>query len=635
MPEIVYYLLKFAISLAVVYLFYHLILRRLTFYNWNRWYLMGYTLLSFFFAAINITPLLQQNQLDKDRTILMIPTLREQVQQYTTLSDQEPSTTSTWSRWDWTLLILGIGVSILLLQFCIRYLSYLNMRRKAALISDNGMRLYRVEGDIIPFSFGRSIFINPNLHDSRELQEIIRHEFVHVRQRHSIDIIWTELLCVFSWYNPFSWMIRKAVRQNLEFIADNKVLENGIDKKQYQYLLVKVIGNNQFSIAQKFNFSSLKKRIAMMNKMKSAGLHLVKFLFILPLAVVMLVAFRNKTADPSSALWSPFANLDNAVLVNSHPAYCDSTPVTDKNKLARVSNNFEITDKKAVITLKDGTVEKYDLTNPEDKKKFEDNYGRIFHLKGGTGAGTIFAIGDGNGIGIGTSNSNSNSNSNSSSNSNTNTNTNTNSISKSEGNGFGSNGEGDEEDHHVVICQVTCCNKAVATTVTTEPVVVTGVALTTTPSVAVNPICQKIKGESLTSVNPVTLIRTSVVNGVSLTEPVTEISPVAESHVSVIGRHGLLNTGKEEILVTISRYTTKDELETFKTQMKEKGFELNYTEIVYNDSGKLVKIRGTLKTRDNDGSFSATDFSKVILSIVKDGDRSMFKVDIKESKGVI
>src|SRR6185369_4807428 len=108
-----------------------------------------------------------------------------------------------------------------------------------------------------------------------------------------LDILWAEFICIFNWYNPFAWLIRRAVRQNLEFIADDKVLQNGIDRKQYQYLLVKVIGNNQFSIAQKFNFSSLKKRIAMMNKMKSAGVHLLKFLFILPLVAVLLVAFRN------------------------------------------------------------------------------------------------------------------------------------------------------------------------------------------------------------------------------------------------------------------------------------------------------------------------------------------------------
>jgi hypothetical protein len=88
--------------------------------------------------------------------------------------------------------------------------------------------------------------------------------------------------------------MRYAIRQNLEFLADDQVLKNGLDKKQYQYLLLKVIGNRQFSVAANFNFSSLKNRIAMMNKLKSAKLHLIKFLFILPLLAVLLISFRDK-----------------------------------------------------------------------------------------------------------------------------------------------------------------------------------------------------------------------------------------------------------------------------------------------------------------------------------------------------
>ena len=133
------------------------------------------------------------------------------------------------------------------------------MRRKAQLLSVDGMKLYQVNKNIIPFSFGNAVFINSELHSEDELREIIRHEFVHVKQRHTLDILWSEWLCIINWYNPFAWMLKRSIRQNLEFIADNKVLQNGVDRKQYQYLLLKVIGNNHFSIAPKFNFSSLKK----------------------------------------------------------------------------------------------------------------------------------------------------------------------------------------------------------------------------------------------------------------------------------------------------------------------------------------------------------------------------------------
>jgi Zn-dependent protease with chaperone function len=75
--------------------------------------------------------------------------------------------------------------------------------------------IYQVNENIIPFSFGNSIFINRQLHSEDELREIIRHEFVHVKQKHTADILWAELLCMLNWYNPFAWALKNAMRQNL------------------------------------------------------------------------------------------------------------------------------------------------------------------------------------------------------------------------------------------------------------------------------------------------------------------------------------------------------------------------------------------------------------------------------------
>jgi N-acetylmuramoyl-L-alanine amidase len=100
-------------------------------------------------------------------------------------------------------------------------------------------------------------------------------------------------MCILNWYNPFAWLLRHNLRQNLEFIADSKVIQSGIDKKQYQYSLLKVIAAPEFQIVSQFNIVSLKKRIAMMNKMPSNRVHLVKFLFVLPLLAVSLLAFRG------------------------------------------------------------------------------------------------------------------------------------------------------------------------------------------------------------------------------------------------------------------------------------------------------------------------------------------------------
>src|SRR5690606_26116499 len=150
-----------------------------------------------------------------------------------------------------------------------------------------------------------SIFINKRLHTEKELQQIIAHEFVHVRQRHTIDLLWCELLCIVNWYNPFAWLIRKAVRQNLEFIADNEVLQNGVDKKQYQYLLLRVTDAVRFTITNHFNFTSLKKRIVMMNRSRSAKIQLGRFLFVLPLMAVLMLAFRSSVSDKQHPVSKP------------------------------------------------------------------------------------------------------------------------------------------------------------------------------------------------------------------------------------------------------------------------------------------------------------------------------------------
>lgn len=421
MPLIITYLIKLSVCLAVVFLFYQLVLRKLTFYNWNRWYLLGYTLLSFYIPFINISPVLEKNEWTNSDVITWVPVIVS-------------STSNSLSTWDMIVLFVAAGVLVMLVRLIIQLLSFRRMIKKATKVSEEGMTIYQVDDNIIPFSFGNSIFINRALHNETELQEIIRHEFVHVKQKHSFDIIWGELLCLLNWYNPFAWLLKKAIRQNLEFIADHQVLEHGVDKKQYQYLLLKVIGNNHFSIANQFNFSSLKKRIAMMNKMKSAKRNLVRFLFLLPVLAIILLSFREQLSRTT-------VNEQPQELVQTiiPPAYSDTVPeqqhpnkkgyyidvkdnkgnclivIKDKNRkeVKRLlmtewnekSDYYEnlygkvpppppplptegqwteaanpdvksitVNNEKATVVLKTGKKEEYDLSDPKQKKSFEDKY---------------------------------------------------------------------------------------------------------------------------------------------------------------------------------------------------------------------------------------------------------------------
>ena len=385
MPFIFIYLLKLSISLGVVFLFYHFVLRRLTFYTWNRWYLIGYSLLCFFLPFIDISLVLEGSEIKNSPVVNWVPVLGEQI----VLRNDEQSIGLNGR--DYALLVLLAGVVAMLIRLGIQLYSIRRMRNRSSLISQDGIRIYQVDAPIIPFSFGDSIFINQHQHSLEELEEIIRHEFVHVKQKHSVDIIWGELLCLLNWYNPFAWLLKKSIRQNLEFIADRHVLEQGMDRKQYQYLLLKVIGNNHFSIANQFNFSSLKKRIAMMNKLRSAKFHLVKFMFVLPLVSVMLLAFRNewKKQEPHNVQVTATVVAGNDTIPDKLPPPPPPPPAQAINPMKDflkknpgvkdVSWAFKDDEEAAIIFVhkKDGKVEEYDIRKESVKADFISKYGAI------------------------------------------------------------------------------------------------------------------------------------------------------------------------------------------------------------------------------------------------------------------
>lgn len=354
MPVLIEYLLKVSIALAIVYLFYQLLLRRLTFYNWNRWYLIGYSFLCFVIPFLNITDFLFRHELEQAQFVQFVPVYNLKLTE----------TGFEWNEWTVSLLLIAIGMLIMGVRMLMQLFSLRKIKAKAKLLNDGEVKLFDVDEHIVPFSFNNGIYINSKLHSETELKEIIRHEFVHVKQRHSLDILLAEVLCTVLWFNPFAWFIRNAIRQNLEFIADEKVLQDGVDKKQYQYLLLKVVGNTNYSIAPNFNFSSLKNRIIMMNQIKSARVQAIRFLFVLPLIAVLLLAFRQVTEKESS--------FDQQTILIS-----DTIPAGDIKNVNVNKNNGE---KTVTITLKNGTTETYDLNNEKQLATFEEKYGKLDKL---------------------------------------------------------------------------------------------------------------------------------------------------------------------------------------------------------------------------------------------------------------
>jgi len=188
------------------------------------------------------------------------------------------------------LICISIIAAGLILKLIIRIFSIVNLKNRNKSIVINNYNIIELNiNDSIPFSFFKWIFI-PSKTNIKNLHEIIIHENEHIRQMHSIDVLVSELFCAVFWWNPFAWLLKKEIKLNLEYLADQGVLEKGFDSHEYQYALLNSSqGKTGIPITNNFNVSQLKKRITMMNKKKTPKVLSSKYLLAVPVAALLLL----------------------------------------------------------------------------------------------------------------------------------------------------------------------------------------------------------------------------------------------------------------------------------------------------------------------------------------------------------
>ena len=158
---------------------------------------------------------------------------------------------------------------------------------------EGGVRLIVLEREVAPFSWMRYIVISrKDLEEDG--REILIHEMAHIQNRHSIDLLVADICIFFQWFNPGIWLLKQELQNIHEYEADETVINEGIDAKDYQLLLIKkAVGTRLYSMANSFNHSKLKKRITMMLKEKSNPWARLKYLYVLPLAAIAVTAFAR------------------------------------------------------------------------------------------------------------------------------------------------------------------------------------------------------------------------------------------------------------------------------------------------------------------------------------------------------
>ena len=335
------YILKSAACLAVFYLFYKLLMSRDTFHRFNRFALLGLLVLSSLLplveASVNSPAAVQETMLTLEQLLLLADIQPEGE----SMAAATPSATVLWLRAALLVYLTGI-VFFIARNLCslARLGRLIRQGKREALDSylpdrkEKNVRLVVHDHDIAPFSWMHWIVIaRKDLEENG--REILIHELAHIRNRHSWDLLLADLCIFVQWFNPAAWLLKQELQNIHEYEADETVLREGVNARNYQMLLIKkAVGTRLYSMANSFNHSSLKKRITMMLKEKSNPWARAKYLYILPLAALAVTAFArpevSAVADEISAVKVIAPAVHDSIQSNVQPAVAAPSSALDQ-----------------------------------------------------------------------------------------------------------------------------------------------------------------------------------------------------------------------------------------------------------------------------------------------------------------
>ena len=282
------YLLKVNIVFILLYGCYRLMCYKDTFFGWRR------TTLLLIYAVSLVVPALNIEYWTRQQAVL-----RSAAEVYAGRMLPEVGITTAHQTIDWlSIFVTGylFVAGLLLVRFAWQLVSIVRLAHRCDKKMVQGVPIRVLPEGQGPFSFFRWIFLCPTQATDQLLHEILLHEQTHCRQHHSADVLISQLFVIAFWANPFIWLMRREVRINLEYLADNHVLKEGIDSCAYQYhLLGLTYTKHVATLSNNFNVLPLKKRIQMMNKRRTKGIRRVKYALFIPMAAALLVVSNIET----------------------------------------------------------------------------------------------------------------------------------------------------------------------------------------------------------------------------------------------------------------------------------------------------------------------------------------------------
>ncbi|MEM9884801.1 MAG: ankyrin repeat domain-containing protein [Bacteroidota bacterium] len=228
-----------------------------------------------------------------------------------TNTDAKPKATKGIGFWLFWLYLFGVGILTLSFLAQIAMTLWKVWRNEEKFSTEAGI-IVNLEQPSEPCSFFQYIFIHPDSYDFETYEQILAHEKVHVRQRHSLDLILAEIAVILMWFNPFIWLFRKEVEKNIEYQTD-ALLTQAVkqeEKKDYQLNLLKIATYNKpLTITTNYNQSLIKQRILKMSTKKSNPHSYWKYAFLAPLVFITLLMLN----EPNNAYGIDIIHTGNAV----------------------------------------------------------------------------------------------------------------------------------------------------------------------------------------------------------------------------------------------------------------------------------------------------------------------------------
>ncbi|MBT9392952.1 M56 family metallopeptidase [Hymenobacter sp. NST-14] len=338
-PAPLLYLLQMQGALLLLLAVYYGLLRRLTFHQLNRAYLLAALVLAALYPVLDLSRLLPAPAARVAAPLaLELPTWPS--------SGPAAAVAAGPDYGAWLLGLYAVGAGLMLLHFLSQAASLWRLHQASRPAQVDGVAFRAVAEVVSPFSFGRTIYLNPAHHAPAELPVVVLHEQVHVRQLHSLDVLLGHLHRALAWASPAAWLWLRAVQENLEFIADAAVLrESQLPARQYQYSLVRLSTLAAGpALVTPFSFIILKNRITMMNARPSSPRQLLRYAAGLSLLATLAVSCATpkagETPQPLGQQKATNSFIDEALFfVNGLPSTKEAAfQATDKDPENKVNS---------------------------------------------------------------------------------------------------------------------------------------------------------------------------------------------------------------------------------------------------------------------------------------------------------